>query len=246
MPSGRRTCAKPPAIASCRSDCSTGSSAPTRTICAPRTAPCRPAGTASIARPRCRPSKGSPGRDSGRLPCRTDPVEGNLDRRLQGSGKTAESAFQVYRHVKDLENAGAFAAEIEVVPARVTAEISTRTTLLMLSMGAARAATHSTCSPRTSSATRGHRPRHARTYRDFRAEYDRLQREARRRLPQFIGAMSATGAIRRKSIWFLSPRTRFDAFVEMIGRKSWASAGAARLPAKPGWVASRDSNAQGL
>ena len=50
-------------------------------------------------------------------------------------GRTAESAAFVYRQVKELEHAGAFAAEIEVVPARVTAEIAKRTSLLLLSMG---------------------------------------------------------------------------------------------------------------
>src|SRR5215470_8195293 len=34
-------------------------------------------------------------------------------------GRTAESALMVYRQVKDLERAGAFCAEIEVVPERV-------------------------------------------------------------------------------------------------------------------------------
>ena len=51
-------------------------------------------------------------------------------------GKTAESAMMVYHQVKALEAAGAVGAEIEVVPARVTAEISKRTSLIMLSMGA--------------------------------------------------------------------------------------------------------------
>src|SRR5271167_2267882 len=42
-------------------------------------------------------------------------------------GKTAASALHVYEHVKALESAGAVAAEIEVVPARVATEISKRT-----------------------------------------------------------------------------------------------------------------------
>ena len=45
-------------------------------------------------------------------------------------GKTAAEAMQVYNHVKQLEAAGAVAAEIEVVPARVASEIAKRTTLV--------------------------------------------------------------------------------------------------------------------
>lgn len=135
-------------------------------------------------------------------------------------GKTAESAFQVYRHVKDLENAGAFAAEIEVVPARVTAEISTRTTLLMLSMGAGSGGdAQYLFAEDVLGYTRGHRPRHARTYRDFRAEYDRLQRERVAAFREFIGDV---GDGRYPAEEHLVPvaEDEFDAFVEMIGRKS--------------------------
>lgn len=93
-------------------------------------------------------------------------------------GKTSESAMLVYRQVKELEEAGAFAAEIEVVPERVAAEISKRTSILLLSMGAGAG-----CDGQYLFAedvlgqTDGHIPRHAKVYRDFRAEYVRLQAE---------------------------------------------------------------------
>jgi 3-methyl-2-oxobutanoate hydroxymethyltransferase len=93
-------------------------------------------------------------------------------------GKTAAEAMQIYNHVKQLEAAGAVAAEIEVVPARVASEISKRTSLVLMSMGAG-----SGCDAQYLFAedvlgySRGHQPRHAKVYRNFRAEYDRLQRE---------------------------------------------------------------------
>ena len=93
-------------------------------------------------------------------------------------GKTADSAMKVYDHTKELEEAGAFAAEIEVVPDRVAAEISKRTSLLMLSMGAgAGGDAQYLFAEDVLGYTREHRPRHAKVYRDFRAEYDRLQKE---------------------------------------------------------------------
>ena len=51
-------------------------------------------------------------------------------------GKTAETAMEVLEAVKQLEAAGAFGAEIEVVPVEVAEAISQRTSLFMLSMGA--------------------------------------------------------------------------------------------------------------
>ena len=67
-------------------------------------------------------------------------------------GKTADTAMQVFEAVKQLEAAGAIGAEIEVVPVEVAKAISERTSLIMLSMGQAPAATRSICSPKTYSA----------------------------------------------------------------------------------------------
>ena len=93
-------------------------------------------------------------------------------------GKTAESALEIWRQVKALEEAGAFAAEIEVVPGEAAAAISARTSLVMLSMGAGTG-----CDAQYLFAedvlgqNRGHYPRHAKVYRNFAAEFDRLQQE---------------------------------------------------------------------
>lgn len=93
-------------------------------------------------------------------------------------GKTATSALDVWRHVRALEQVGAFGAELEVVPDRVAAEISRRTSLVMLGMGAGSGAdAQYLFAEDVLGCTRGHRPRHAKTYRDFAGEYARLQRE---------------------------------------------------------------------
>lgn len=67
-------------------------------------------------------------------------------------GKTADTAMQVFEAVKQLEAAGAIGAEIEVVPVEVAKAICERTSLIMLSMGAARAAMPNTYSPKMFSA----------------------------------------------------------------------------------------------
>ncbi|MFM2053398.1 MAG: hypothetical protein RL456_1435 [Pseudomonadota bacterium] len=93
-------------------------------------------------------------------------------------GKTLDSAQLVWNQVRALEEAGAFAAEIEVVPADIAAEISRRTSLVMISMGAGSGGDAQylfACD--VLGYNTGHVPRHARRYRDFAAEFARLQAE---------------------------------------------------------------------
>ena len=55
---------------------------------------------------------------------------------LRAVGKTLDEALWVYREIKALEAAGAYAVEVEVIPQALLAEISRRTTLLTSSIGA--------------------------------------------------------------------------------------------------------------
>ncbi len=55
---------------------------------------------------------------------------------LRAVGKTIDEALWVYREIKALEEAGAYAVEVEVIPAELLAEISQRTTLMTSSIGA--------------------------------------------------------------------------------------------------------------
>lgn len=93
-------------------------------------------------------------------------------------GKTAGAARALLEEVRACEAAGAFAAEIEVVPAAVASAISARVGILLWSMGAGKG-----CDAQYLFAsdllgyTEGHVPRHAKAYRDFRAEHARLQAE---------------------------------------------------------------------
>ena len=109
-------------------------------------------------------------------------------------GKTADSAMQIFNAIKTYESAGAFGAEIEVVPSEVAAEISKRTTLFMVSMGAGTGcdAQYLFAEDVLGSNT-GHYPRHAKRYRDFAAESARLQRERIAAFTEFAGDVK-TGA----------------------------------------------------
>ena len=107
-------------------------------------------------------------------------------------GKTAETAMQVFEAVKKYEAAGAFGAEIEVVPVEVAEAISKRTSLFMLSMGAGTG-----CDAQYLFAedvlgqNRRHMPRHSKVYRNFAAEYDRLQTERVAAFSEFVADVNA-------------------------------------------------------
>ncbi len=100
-------------------------------------------------------------------------------------GKTLDSAKWVWEACAALEDAGAFAAEIEVVPDAITQAIAEKTGLFLISMGAG-AAGHAQYlfTDDVLGQTAGHVPRHAKIYADFKAEYARLQQMR-------IAAMSA-------------------------------------------------------
>jgi len=103
-------------------------------------------------------------------------------------GKTAESALKIFQQVAQLENVGCFGVELEVVPDRVAQELSKRTNLVLLGMGAGpHADAQYLFAEDVLGQTTGHKPRHAKTYRNFRAEFDRLQQERIAAFREFKG-----------------------------------------------------------
>ena len=97
---------------------------------------------------------------------------------MRAVGGTPQQALQVYRETKEFEAAGAFAVEMEVVPARLAAEITRRVSLLTISLGSgAECDVQYLFSADLLGENRGHIPRHAKVYRNFAAERDRLQQE---------------------------------------------------------------------
>ncbi|MGL4488938.1 MAG: 3-methyl-2-oxobutanoate hydroxymethyltransferase [Rhizobiaceae bacterium] len=93
-------------------------------------------------------------------------------------GKTAEGAIALYEECKAYEAAGAFAVEIEVVPVEVATEISKHLSMLLWSMGSGVGCdAQYLFAEDILGSNRGHMPRHAKVYRNFAAEFDRLQLE---------------------------------------------------------------------
>eukprot|EP01037_Dinobryon_pediforme_P037234 gene37234-44600_t len=91
-------------------------------------------------------------------------------------GKTADSAMRIWEACQRYEEAGAFGVEIEVVPPEVTAEISRRTSLFMVSMGAGSGGDCQYLFACDILGTNtGHMPRHSKQYANLAREYARLQ-----------------------------------------------------------------------
>lgn len=83
-----------------------------------------------------------------------------------------------WQQVQDFENAGAFAIEMEVVAADLPSEITKRTSMLTISLGSGTGCdAQYLFSADFLGENHDHIPRHAKTYRNFAAERDRVQAE---------------------------------------------------------------------
>jgi 3-methyl-2-oxobutanoate hydroxymethyltransferase len=92
-------------------------------------------------------------------------------------GKTVPAALDVWRQVRRLEDAGAFGAEIEVVPVGIATAIAKRSTLFLISMGSGAGCHAQYLFAEDILGTNSWRyPRHAKRYVDLSVEEERLQR----------------------------------------------------------------------
>ncbi len=93
-------------------------------------------------------------------------------------GRTATEAREIHQRMKDLENAGAYAAEIECVPHPLARFLSSQTRMLLMSLGSGTGCdTQFLFSDDILGDYVERPPRHAKAYRNFHAEYQRLQEE---------------------------------------------------------------------
>ena len=97
---------------------------------------------------------------------------------LRAIGKTADEAVEVLKHTLELQDAGVIGVELEVVPPKVAKIITEKVEIITMSMGSG-----SDCDAQFLFSNdvlgwnEGHIPRHARIYRNFRKEYEKLQKE---------------------------------------------------------------------
>jgi len=93
-------------------------------------------------------------------------------------GRTVEEALQLHRRMRELENAGAYAAELEVVPHNLARVLSSQTKMILMSLGSGPGCdTQFLFSDDILGDYDERLPRHAKAYRDFASEHRRLQQE---------------------------------------------------------------------
>src|SRR5262245_14970602 len=93
-------------------------------------------------------------------------------------GKTVDEAVELHRRMKELESAGAYAAELEVVPHPLARWLSSQTKMLLMSLGSGSGCdTQFLFSDDILGDYDERLPRHAKAYRNFLEEKRRLQRE---------------------------------------------------------------------
>ena len=102
-------------------------------------------------------------------------------------GKTADGALAVWEQVKAFEAAGCIGVELEVVPDRVGTWMTENTSLLMLGMGAGPGAdAQYLFTEDVLGHGNNHKPRHGKVYRNFAAEFERLQTERIAAFKEFV------------------------------------------------------------
>ncbi|MSU63226.1 MAG: ketopantoate hydroxymethyltransferase [Pedosphaera sp.] len=93
-------------------------------------------------------------------------------------GRTVEEAKELHRRMKELENAGAYAAELEVVPHNLARFLSSQTKMILMSLGSGSGCdTQFLFSDDILGDYDERPPRHAKAYRNFAVEHRRLQKE---------------------------------------------------------------------
>ena len=102
-------------------------------------------------------------------------------------GKTVEEASALYWQMKELESAGAYAAELEIVPHNLATLLCARTSMILMSLGSGSGCdTQFLFSDDILGDYEERLPRHAKAYRNFLEEHRRLQRERSAAFSEYI------------------------------------------------------------
>ena len=135
---------------------------------------------------------------------------------LRAVGKTLDEALWVYREIKALEEAGAYAVEVEVIPAELCAEITKRTTLLTSSIGAGSGGDiQFLFAEDVLGSNPPPYPRHSKQYRDFHALKQQMQAERVGGFRDFIDDVKSGGFPADEHV-IKAPESLMDAFLDAV------------------------------
>ena len=136
---------------------------------------------------------------------------------IRAIGKTAVEARELYDQMKRLENAGAYAAELELVPHNLATFLCKKTTLLLMSLGSGNGCDSQFLFSDDILGDYDERiPRHAKAYRNFRQEYQRLQNERIAAFQEFAMDVKS-GRFPEAAHLVAMNEAEFSAMVEAIG-----------------------------
>ena len=94
-------------------------------------------------------------------------------------GKTAKEANKIYEETLKLQDAGAFAAEIEIVPVKVARFISENVEIFMIGMGSGQGCdAQYLFSEDILGYNQGHIPRHAKVYENISTDYKQIKEKS--------------------------------------------------------------------
>ena len=137
---------------------------------------------------------------------------------LRAVGKTADEALALYRQIKALENAGAWAVEVEVIPEQILRELSKRTSLITSSIGAGSGGDiQFLFAEDILGDGPGPFPRHSKQYRDFHAMRQHMQQERVSAFREYIADVQ-TQAFPGPEHVIQAGQDVVDAFLEKIDK----------------------------
>ena len=121
------------------------------------------------------------------------PKKSTLYGGVRAVGRTAPEALALWRKFQELEEAGAFAVECELIPAEVLREIHRRTGLACISLGSGPHADVQFLFQDDICGESERKPRHARAYADLAALHRQIDAERVRALTEFRADIRSGG-----------------------------------------------------
>ena len=144
------------------------------------------------------------------------PKKSTLFGGVRSVGKTADEATALWKQFQRLEDAGAFAVECELIPAKVMAEINQRTGMATISLGSGPDANVMFLFQSDVCGESDRKPRHARAYGDLAALHKQIAAERVRALTAFRADVTSKGFPNESEVGQIDPDelTRFVASLD--------------------------------
>ena len=144
------------------------------------------------------------------------PKKSTLFGGVRSVGKTADEATALWKQFQRLEDAGAFAVECELIPAKVMAEINQRTGMATISLGSGPDANVMFLFQSDICGESDRKPRHARAYGDLAALHKQIAAERVRALTAFRADVTSKGFPNESEVGQIDPDelTRFVASLD--------------------------------